>query len=79
MSNSSQVSFAGDFVARAATEPLWTNFQSPTRMAPDHGVTLCTMRWCGVGAPCAIVGQASRPSSGCGCSKLAPAMRSSVG
>ena len=63
----------------AATRPLSTSFQSPLRIAPVVGVVLSRIASCGEGFPWAIVGQASRPSSGCCCSNDAPASLSSVG
>jgi hypothetical protein len=45
-------------------EPLMTSFHWPTRIAPLAGAALSRIASCGDGLHSAIVGQASRPSSG---------------
>ena len=49
------------------------------RIAPVFGVVFSRMSACGLGFPPAIVGQASRPSSGSLWSGFAPARASRVG
>jgi hypothetical protein len=82
--SSLRLNSSSDFLPQARagppSAPVWTTgFQSPARTAPVLGVVLSEMASCGDGLPSAIVGQASRPSTGRGCSAFAPHRRISVG
>ena len=64
---------AGVWSSSVPTLPRITSFHCPTRIAPLAGAALSRISSCGDGLPSAIVGQASRPSSGSFCSSDAPA------